>query len=236
MRRYEYKVVPVPERYSVKGAEKGVDPAAFAVEAMLNDLGLLCWEYLRTDRMTLQKGGILGRSEVEREFLIFRRHPVALAQRQPAEDVKAPVALLSDRPALTIEEIRARRVKNPDLLEGAKAGRRRIMPRPVITEAAADEPVIAAEYTTTPASCEAGDPSAVGAGREARAEPGGGSSGRARLFSPTQALICSWSAWMRPTMSGPSASWTARWRSMRDMSAKAGAAISTRQWLSPPSW
>lgn len=145
MRRYEYKVVPVPEKYTAKGAEKGVDPAAFTVEAMLNDLGLLGWEYLRTDRMTVQKGGILGRSEVEREFLIFRRHPVALAQRQPAEDAQAPVALLSNRPAPTIEEIRARRVKNPDLLEGAKTGRRRIMPRPVTADTAADEPAIAAE-------------------------------------------------------------------------------------------
>jgi hypothetical protein len=144
MRRYEYKVVPVPGRCAAKGAEKGVDPAAFTVETMLNDLGLLGWEYLRTDRMTLQKGGILGRSEVEREFLIFRRQPVALAQRQPAEDAQAPVALLSSRPAPTIEEIRARRVKNPDLLEEAKAGRRRIMPRPV-TPVVPAEPVIAAE-------------------------------------------------------------------------------------------
>ena len=145
MRRYEYKVVPVPERVAAKGAEKGVDPAAFTVEAMLNDLGLLGWEYLRTDRMTLHKAGILGRSEVEREFLIFRRHPVALAQRQPAEDAQAPVALLSDRPAPTIEEIRARRVRNPDLLEGAKAGRRRIMPRATVIDEATQGAAIAAE-------------------------------------------------------------------------------------------
>lgn len=130
MRRYEYKVIPVPTRcLGPRGADAGTDPAAYTVETVLNDLGLQGWEYLRTDCMTLQKGGILGRGEVTREMLIFRRHPVGLADRAPAEERAAPVALISDRPAPTIEEIRARRVKNPELLEGARAGRRRVMPR-----------------------------------------------------------------------------------------------------------
>ena len=68
MRRYEYKVVPVPEKcFSAKGADKGSDPVAYTIESVLNDLGLQGWDYLRTDRMTLQRGGILGRGEVERE-------------------------------------------------------------------------------------------------------------------------------------------------------------------------
>ncbi len=150
MRRYEYKVVPVPAKcMSSKGLAAESDPASQTVEAVLNDLGLQGWEYVRTDRMTLQKPGILGRGEVTREMMVFCRPPVAQAHRAPLSDAVPvdPVALLPDRTTTEkIEEIRARKVKNPELLDSARSGRRRVVPRRASSAGATPETdAIAAE-------------------------------------------------------------------------------------------
>ncbi len=150
MRRYEYKVVPVPAKcMSSKGLAPEYDPASQTVEAVLNDLGLQGWEYVRTDRMTLQRPGILGRGEVTREMMVFCRPPVAQAYRAPMSEAAPadPVALLPDRAtAEKIEEIRARKVKNPELLQRAKSGQCRVVPRRASAGNAAPETdAIAAE-------------------------------------------------------------------------------------------
>ena len=133
MRKYEYKVVPVPAKcVSMKGTERGTDPAAHTIETVLNDLGVEGWEFVRADRVTLRKGGLLGRGELTREMLVFRRHPVTLTERPKVEG-------LLEAPG--VSAVRARRVTRPELLEGAKSGRRKLTPRPDL----ADENAIAAE-------------------------------------------------------------------------------------------
>ena len=76
-------------------------------------------------------------------------------------------------------------------------------------------------------------------GAATRAGPGRGEPRASSSITPSatdpQASIFSASAWMRPTRSRPSASCTARCRSIRVIGPNAGAAIVTRKWLSPPS-
>ena len=136
MRRYEYKVVPVPEKcLSSKDAAAADDPAAFTVEVVLNDMAVEGWIYIRTDRMTMQKAGILGQKDVSRDMMVFRRQPVGMADHAPVAPVseREPLALLPAASPTAADEIgrtRARRVQRPEMLAEAKAGRRRVAVRP----------------------------------------------------------------------------------------------------------
>ena len=142
MRRYEYKVVPVPEKcLSSKDAAAADDPAAFTVEVVLNDMAVEGWVYIRTDRMTLQKGGILGQKDITRDMMVFRRQPVGVADHAPATPIaeREPLALLPAAPVSDeIQKVRSRRVQRPEMLADAKAGRRRLNVRPVPQEYAGE--------------------------------------------------------------------------------------------------
>lgn len=133
MRKYEYKVVPVPAAcLKTTGLDKGTDPVAFTVETVLNDLGVEGWEFVRSEAVSLRKGGFFGRGEILREVMVFRRQPVMRAEAS-GETVPA-------EPALAVQP---RRIPREDLIEAAKTGRRRISVRP--QPPLIDERTIAAE-------------------------------------------------------------------------------------------
>lgn len=124
MRSYEYKVVPVPEKcIDSRNARASGDPVCYTIETILNQMSSEGWIYIRTDQVSIQKNGILSRSEVIRDMLIFRRQPIA-AERETIRDEEAPLALAAPTVADQIETARARTAKRPNL--GDTGRKRRI--------------------------------------------------------------------------------------------------------------
>ena len=72
--RYEYKIVPAPEKGDkLKGASAEARFAA-AVERVLNELAARGWEYQRSDTLpALERSGISGSETQWRNLLVFRR-------------------------------------------------------------------------------------------------------------------------------------------------------------------
>lgn len=94
--RYEYKIVPAPEKgEKVKGASAEARFAA-AVERVLNDMGARGWEYQRTDTLpATERAGLSGSETVWRNLLVFRR--------PHAEDASAFQPKLLEAPGVTAE-------------------------------------------------------------------------------------------------------------------------------------
>lgn len=72
--RYEYKIVPAPEKGDkVKGLSAEAR-FALAVERILNDMGARGWEYQRTDTLpATERSGLTGEQTAWRNLLVFRR-------------------------------------------------------------------------------------------------------------------------------------------------------------------
>ncbi|WHZ33608.1 MULTISPECIES: DUF4177 domain-containing protein [unclassified Sagittula] len=72
--RYEYRIVPAPEKgEKLKGASAEARFAA-AVERVLNDMAARGWEYQRTDTLpATERAGLTGAETVWRNLLVFRR-------------------------------------------------------------------------------------------------------------------------------------------------------------------
>lgn len=87
MIRYEYKVVPAPQRgRRVRGVKSQDARFAVALEELMNELGEGGWEYLRADTLPCEeKSGFARRSMVHKTVMVFQR-PL----RDPAADT-APV-------------------------------------------------------------------------------------------------------------------------------------------------
>ncbi|WP_170758809.1 DUF4177 domain-containing protein [Ruegeria lacuscaerulensis] len=109
MQRYEYKVVPAPQKGTkAKGVKTAEGRFAASVEQVLNQMGEDGWEYQRAELLpSEERSGLTGSIVNWRNVLVFRRETevtftsargptespegVALAQPVPGPDaVKAP--------------------------------------------------------------------------------------------------------------------------------------------------
>jgi hypothetical protein len=75
MTRYEYKVLPAPQRgVKVKGAKTTEARFAQALMEIMNELGRDGWEYQRTDTLPCEERvGLTGRTTRFQNLLVFRR-------------------------------------------------------------------------------------------------------------------------------------------------------------------
>ena len=103
--RYEYKIVPAPEKgEKVKGASAEAR-FAVAVERVLNDMAARGWEYQRTDTLpATERTGLSGSETHWRNLLVFRRpHAEDASAFQPklleAPEVKPEVEEEAPPPA-----------------------------------------------------------------------------------------------------------------------------------------
>lgn len=90
MQRYEYKVIPAPQKgVKAKGVKTTEGRFAASVEQVLNQMGQDGWEYQRAELLpSEERSGLTGSTTNWRNVLVFRR-----AVAQDAPDVEtAPVA------------------------------------------------------------------------------------------------------------------------------------------------
>ncbi|PWK62089.1 DUF4177 domain-containing protein [Roseicyclus mahoneyensis] len=81
MPRYEYKLVPAPEKALKQKGLKGAATFAATLEDVLNEMGRDGWSYLRADTLPEEvRTGLTSKTTVYRNILIFQR---ALPQDQP---------------------------------------------------------------------------------------------------------------------------------------------------------
>lgn len=94
MQRYEYKVVPAPEKgKKAKGVKTGAERFALALSEMMNELGAEGWEYVRADTLpSVERAGLTSSHTIYRNLLVFRR---PLAAPGEAEAGAEPPRLLT---------------------------------------------------------------------------------------------------------------------------------------------
>ncbi|NOD48360.1 MULTISPECIES: DUF4177 domain-containing protein [unclassified Ruegeria] len=120
MQRYEYKVIPAPQKgVKAKGVKTAEGRFAVSVEQVLNQMGQDGWEYQRAELLpSEERAGLTGSTTNWRNVLVFRR--------VVEEEVDAPeigTALDMDSTPL------AQPVQGPDEVQA---------PKPIAAEA--DEP------------------------------------------------------------------------------------------------
>ncbi|MGI3184843.1 DUF4177 domain-containing protein [Nioella aestuarii] len=102
MTRFEYKVVPAPNRgLKAKGVKRAEDRFALALSTLMNELGAEGWDYVRADILpTEERSGIASKQTVYHNMLIFRR------VLEDGEEAPEPLALekVEDPLALTAPE------------------------------------------------------------------------------------------------------------------------------------
>lgn len=89
MRRYEYKLVPAPDKATKHKGLKGAANFAATLEDVMNAMGAEGWTYLRADILPEEvRSGLTSRTTTYRTILVFQRdipeeqpdietHPVA---------------------------------------------------------------------------------------------------------------------------------------------------------------
>lgn len=120
MSRYEYKVVPAPQKgQKAKGIKTPEGRFALSVEAVLNEMAASGWEYLRAELLpSEERSGLTGSATHWRNVLIFRRALeddsaiVAPVMDTPAAKARAVVPA----PSVTAEEP----VRTPPLVSGVQ--------------------------------------------------------------------------------------------------------------------
>ncbi len=125
MPRYEYKVIPAPQKGAkAKGVKTPEGRFATSVEQVLNEMGQQGWEYQRAELLpSEERSGLTGSTTNWRNVLVFRRVIEA-----DATEVVAPVATPS--PTETPEGVLlAQPVPGPDAVQA---------PEPISAEV--DEP------------------------------------------------------------------------------------------------
>jgi len=125
MPRYEYKVIPAPQKGAkAKGVKTPEGRFATSIEQVLNEMGQQGWEYQRAELLpSEERSGLTGSTTNWRNVLVFRRLVEAaateavapdapsvedVAQAQPIpgpQAVKAPEAIAedADEPPLTLK-------------------------------------------------------------------------------------------------------------------------------------
>jgi hypothetical protein len=75
MQRYEYKVIPAPDKgEKAKGVKRGPDRFAYRLSRTLNELAREGWEYLRADTLPCEERiGLTGKTVTYQNMLVFRR-------------------------------------------------------------------------------------------------------------------------------------------------------------------
>lgn len=96
--RYDYKVVPAPDRgEKTKGVKGPEGRFAAAIERIMNDMAERGWEYQRTDTLPSQeRAGLTQTVTVWRNLLIFRRPNAADVSNFAPRMLTAPLVL--DKP------------------------------------------------------------------------------------------------------------------------------------------
>ncbi len=125
MPRYEYKVIPAPQKGAkAKGVKTPEGRFATSVEQVLNEMGQQGWEYQRAELLpSEERSGLTGSTTNWRNVLVFRR----VIEAEATEAV-APVATPS--PTETPEGVPlAQPVPGPDAVQA---------PEPISAEV--DEP------------------------------------------------------------------------------------------------
>ena len=93
MDRYEYKVVPAPQKGTkAKGVKTPEGRFANSIEQLLNQMGQDGWEYQRAELLpSEERTGLTGSAVNWRNVLVFRRAApaAAIAQEIPAADEEA---------------------------------------------------------------------------------------------------------------------------------------------------
>ncbi|WP_170608059.1 DUF4177 domain-containing protein [Ruegeria arenilitoris] len=115
MQRYEYKVVPAPQKGTkARGVKTPEGRFANSIETLLNQLGQEGWEYQRAELLpSEERAGLTSSSVNWRNVLVFRRALISL-DTQVSEPVKnlesdmetdaAPTARLVPGPEETLQE------------------------------------------------------------------------------------------------------------------------------------
>ncbi|PRY78374.1 hypothetical protein CLV80_104343 [Yoonia maritima] len=133
---YEYMVVPAPTRgVKAKGAKTAEDRFAIALETVMNKMAGDGWDYLRADTLpSEQREGLMGKTTVYQNMLVFRREKQA---QRPAAPAPAPVvAAPAPKPAPKVEA--------PKVDEPVTASEPKVEPKKV-TPPAKPSPDVAAE-------------------------------------------------------------------------------------------
>jgi hypothetical protein len=93
--RYDYKVVPAPERgEKAKGVKGPEGRFAAAIERIMNDMAARGWEYQRTDTLpSEERVGLTQTVTVWRNLLIFRRPGLAEEPALAPRLLEAPLVL-----------------------------------------------------------------------------------------------------------------------------------------------
>ncbi len=113
MLRYEYKVVPAPQKGTkAKGVKTSEGRFAVSIEQLLNKLGSEGWEYQRAELLPSEERSGLTSSTVNwRNVLVFRRAlpqaaaPAAAAETAPEAPVQADDGIAMARPVPGPEEL-----------------------------------------------------------------------------------------------------------------------------------
>ncbi len=96
MQRYEYKVVPAPQKGTkAKGVKTPEGRFATSIEQLLNQLGQEGWEYQRAELLpSEERTGLTGSTTNWRNVLVFRRvlAPDEPDSKNPVEEGATPTA------------------------------------------------------------------------------------------------------------------------------------------------
>lgn len=109
MQRYEYKVVPAPQKGTkAKGVKTPEGRFANSIEQLLNQMGKDGWEYQRAELLpSEERTGLTGSATNWRNVLVFRRAVEtdidAASVAAPAAEDEAPLA----QPIPGPEEVKA---------------------------------------------------------------------------------------------------------------------------------
>lgn len=93
MQRYEYKVVPAPQKGTkAKGVKTAEGRFAASVEQLLNEMGQDGWEYQRAELLpSEERTGLTGSTVNWRNVLVFRR-AIVTVDASASETEDAPTA------------------------------------------------------------------------------------------------------------------------------------------------
>ena len=100
MQRYEYKVIPAPNRgEKIRGLKTTGDRFAHSMTELMNDMARDGWEYLRADTLPCEeRSGLTSRTTTYQNLLTFRRIPAAVAAVEMPKALAAPAAAPTPAP------------------------------------------------------------------------------------------------------------------------------------------
>lgn len=95
MPRFEYKLVPAPEKATKHKGLKGAANFAATLEDILNEMGSEGWHYLRADTLPQEeRAGLTSRTTTYRNLLVFQRE-----LPEPAHEPEPAIPEKTARPA-----------------------------------------------------------------------------------------------------------------------------------------